>query len=426
MSALTLPDVVDIALGNSPVTRTSWSQARAAAADVGVAKGRYLPTVDFSMAGGPSRAISANPARLPADRTTVTPTVSLQYLLFDFGGRGGAVSAAREALFAADYTHNSSVQQVIFQTESAYFLYQSANGLLAAAAATVENAKANLAAAERRHEVGVATIADVLQAKTALAQAQLQLQSAEGSRQGSRANLALAMGIEANAAFDVAPDTGAPRVQVVAESVDSIIAVAERSRPDVAAARAVARSREASVRVARSALFPALTLGSTAGRSLSNVEALQGRTYALTFGLSFPIFSGLTRQYDVVAAREDAAAAASRADQIRLEAAAQVYTSYFALRTAAQRVATATELLTSATQSEEVARGRYAEGVGSILDVLTAQNALADARAQSVQARWTWYSTLAALARDAGVLSPRGDTPFRFTSDSLGPPRRSP
>lgn len=424
MGALTLPDVVDLALGNSPATRNSWAQARAAAAEVGSVRGRYLPTLDLSAAGGPSRAISANPARLPAERTTFTPTLSLQYLLLDFGGRGGAASASREALFAADFTHNAVVQQVVFQTEQAYFLYQSANGLLAAAVATVENAKANLAAAERRHDVGVATIADVLQAKTALAQAELQRQTAEGTRQGARANLALSMGLEANAPFDVVADSGTPRVQVVAESVDSIIAVAERSRPDVAAARALARSSEASIRIARSALLPALTLGSTAGRSLSNVDALQGRTYALTFGLSVPIFSGLARQYDVVAARENYAAASSRADQLRLQAAAQVYTSYFALRTAAQRVATTAELLTSATQSEEVARGRYAEGVGSILDVLTAQNALADARAQSVQARWTWYSTLAELARDAGVLSPRGDTPFRFTSDLSG--RRSP
>ena len=420
MQELTLTDIVDVALGNSPLSRTSWAQARAAAAELGSARGSYLPTLEADLNGGPARSISANPARLPAERTTFVPSVTLQYLLFDFGGRGGAVSAAREALFAADFSHNAAVQDVILRTEQAYFDYQSATGLLAAAAATVENAKANLAAAEQRHEVGVATIADVLQARTALAQAQLAHQGAEGSRQAARASLALAMGIDANTAFEVAPDSGAPRVQVVAESVDSLIARAERARPDVAAARALARSREASVRVAKAAALPRLTMGSSAGQSLSNVEALKGRTYALTFGLQFPLFSGLARQYDVVAAREDAAVAASRAEQLRLEAVAQVYTSYFALRTAAQRVTTAAELLTSATQSEEVARGRYAEGVGNILDVLTAQNALADARAQSVQARWTWYSTFAQLARDAGVLTPHGDPPIRFTADSSG------
>ena len=77
-------------------------------------------------------------------------------------------------------------------------------------------------------------------------------------------------------------------------------------------------------------------------------------------------------------------------------------------------------LLASATQSEEVARGRYAEGVGSILDLLTAQSALADARAQHVQSRWTWYLALAQLARDVGVLSPRGDPNLAMRPDTAG------
>ncbi|HYW49550.1 MAG TPA: TolC family protein, partial [Gemmatimonadaceae bacterium] len=80
MQQLTLTDVVDLALGNSPATRLSWAQARAAAADYGSANGRYLPTITADVVGGPARAISANPARLPADRRTVVPSVTLQYL----------------------------------------------------------------------------------------------------------------------------------------------------------------------------------------------------------------------------------------------------------------------------------------------------------------------------------------------------------
>ncbi|MHB8839182.1 MAG: TolC family protein, partial [Gemmatimonadaceae bacterium] len=102
---------------------------------------------------------------------------------------------------------------------------------------------------------------------------------------------------------------------------------------------------------------------------------------------------------------------------------AQVWTSYWMLQTATQRVATARDLLTSATRSEEVARGRYAEGVGSILDLLTAQSALADARAQAIQSRWTWYAALAQLARDAGVLGTRGEPNLTLTPGSPGKSR---
>jgi outer membrane protein TolC len=109
---------------------------------------------------------------------------------------------------------------------------------------------------------------------------------------------------------------------------------------------------------------------------------------------------------------------AALADQTRQQVVTQVFVSYYALQTAEQRVATADDLLASAQQSVQVAAGRYREGVGSIIDLLTAQTALANARAQQVQSRWQWYTSLAQLARDAGVLGPRGQMPFSFSADS--------
>ena len=420
-SRLVLSDVVDIALGNSPQTRTTWSQARAAAAGYGSARGRWLPSIDASATGGPTRSISQNPARIPPNRTTIATSLSLQYTLLDFGARGGAMSAAQEGLYAADFTHNATVQSVVLQAEGAYFTYQASRGLREAAARAVETAQANLSAADRRHEVGLATIADVLQAKTAVSQSQLTAQTAEGNVQSARAQLALAMGLDANSSFEVAPDTGAAPVVTVSENVDSLIARAVRERPDVSAARALARQSEALIRATRSAALPSLTVGTSTGQNYSNIAALEGRTYLLTFGLSVPLFNGGSREYDVTAAGENAAAAAARAEQSRLQAVAQVFTSYYALQTATQRVATSAELLTSATRSEEVAEGRYVEGVGSILDLLTAQSVLADARAQSVLARWTWYAVLAQLARDTGVLGPHGEPNLTLTA---GTPRR--
>jgi outer membrane protein TolC len=76
------------------------------------------------------------------------------------------------------------------------------------------------------------------------------------------------------------------------------------------------------------------------------------------------------------------------------------------LKTAAQQVKTARDLYASAQQSEDVALGRYKAGVGSILDLLTAQTAFANARAQEVQARANWFLAMAQLAHDTGSLAP--------------------
>lgn len=412
---LALQDVVDLALQNSPQTRVTWAQARAASATYASARGRFVPSLDANAVGGPTRSVSQNPARIPPDRTSTTVSLQLNYILFDFGARGGNMAAAHEAMFAADFNHNASVQNVALAAEVAYFQYQASRGLVQAAHQAVQTARTNLAAAERRHDVGLATIADVLQARTALAQTQLTEQSAEGSVQAARAALALACGLAANASFDVAPDSTPIVAREVGESVDSIIERATRNRPDVAAARALARQSEHQVRSARSAALPSVTLGANRGEVLSNLAVLEGQTYTMSFGLAIPIFSGLSKESDIATAKENAAAAAARAEQARLAAVAQVFTSYYALKTSTQRVATSADLLASATQSEEVARGRYAEGVGSILDLLSAQNALADARAQAVQARWNWFASLAQLARDAGTLGPRGEPNLTLT-----------
>jgi outer membrane protein len=418
MDRLTVGDVVDLALGNSPQTRNTWSQARAAAAAYASARGHLLPSLEVDASGGPQ----SSPSISPATHSSWAAALNLSYVVLDFGQRGGAMAAAHEALFAADLTHNSTVQGVVLQAESAFFSYQASRGLYDAADTAVKTAQANLDAADRRHDVGLATIADVLQARTALAQSELTLQTAGGNIQAARAQLALALGLAANARFDVAPDTGVAPVMALKENIDSIVERAVRERPDVAAARALARQTEAQVRQARSVALPVVTLGASDGTLGTNVPGYGGSTYALQFGVSVPIFSGFSHEYDIVTAKENAAAAASRADQARLTAISEVFTSYYALQTATQRVSTSAELLTSAVQSEEVARSRYAEGVGSILDLLTAQSALADARAQSVLSRWTWYASLAQLSHDAGVLGTRGESNITLTPATAGRP----
>ncbi|MGZ3490855.1 MAG: TolC family protein, partial [Gemmatimonadaceae bacterium] len=191
-----------------------------------------------------------------------------------------------------------------------------------------------------------------------------------------------------------------------------------RNRPDLAAARAQAAAAASQVRVARAAEFPSLSLGGNAARTYSTPSTFAGPSYTVTLGLSLPIFNGFSHQYDVAAARAQADAISALADQTRQDVITQVFVSYYALQTAEQRVATADDLLVSAQQSVQVAAGRYREGVGSIIDLLTAQTALANARAQQVQSRWQWYTSLAQLARDAGVLGAHGDTPFPFSADS--------
>jgi outer membrane protein len=412
LARLSLADVVDLSLRNNPATRISWAQALTAADEYGATRGALFPSVTADVASTRSLALST-PQRPAGVRTQYGPTLSLSYLVLDFGGRGDRIDVARKTAVAASFTHNVVVQNTILATESAVFNHLGTVALRDAQRVVVAEATTNLAAAQDRHEVGLATIADVLQAKTALSQAQLALETLDGAIDVSRGAVAVAMGLPATTQFDVPEVAASDSVQFISQSVDSLIAIAEQARPDLAVARAQVASAAANVRAMRSANRPSLLLTTNNGYTQTVATAgstgLSGNTYSVTLGLQFPVFTGFTNEYHTREASDQLVAASARASQTQQQIMLEVLTAYSGLQTATRRVHTAADLLASAQQSEQVALGRYREGVGSIVDLLIAQSALADARAQSIQTRWQWRQALAQLAHDVGTLGIHGE-----------------
>ena len=418
---LTLGEIVDIGLRNNAATRLAWANAQTAAAAYGSQRGEWLPTIDGDVTATRLKTV-ASQGRTAVQQSVITPSVTLSYLVFDFGGRGGRVEGARQQLLASGFTHNAAIQDVVLQIQVAYFQYLADRSLLGAQRTTLAEAQANLEAAEERRRVGLATIADVLQARTAASQAQLDLQTTEGSVQTARGALALALGLPANLPYDVDSAAAARPVGQLSDSVDALIASALRGRPDLAAARSEAEAARAGIGEARSSLLPSISFTATGARTYATQIPNGANSYNLSLGLAIPLFNGFSRQYDLRAAQYQAEAASARTETIRQQVVYQVFSAYYALQTSTRRVRTAGDLIASAQQSSEVARARYKEGVGTVLDLLAAQSALAAARAQQVDARLAWSVSLAQLAHDAGVLDPQGGHTLRLTSDTTTVP----
>ncbi|HVX87298.1 MAG TPA: TolC family protein [Gemmatimonadales bacterium] len=418
-NALTLTDVVDIALHNNPATRISWSNARAAAARLGAARGDYLPTAQVDLRANTLQTAGTQ-GTSSVQQTTYGPSASFTWLLFDLN-RGSSITSARNALLAADWTHNAAVQDVVLQVGRAYYTYAASRALLQAQQATKAEADTNLMAAEERRRVGLATIAEVLQARTAAAQALLDLQRTEGDVAATRGALAVSTGLPANAEFDVDSLAGTGPIGAIVDSVDALIALARANRPDLAAAAATWRQSAADARAAYAKRLPALTAQGNAGRTYLSGTSTPRESYSVGVGLSIPIFNGFTWEYEAEAAREAARAQAARVDQLGQRAVLEVFTDYYALRTATQSVRTTEELYASAEESAQAALGRYRAGVGSLLELLTAESALGNARALKIQARLSWNTALLQLAHDVGVLDARGGHALRIAPDTTAP-----
>jgi outer membrane protein len=403
-------EVVDLALCQNPSTNEAWANARVQAAQVGVAQAAFLPALDGKLSGN----------RLNSEGSTTTDqrsaSLTLSWLLYDFGARSATLENARQLLSAAASTLDATVQIVFLNALQSYYNTQAARAAVTAARESERASRESLTAAEVRYRVGSGTPADRLQAQTAWSQATLNRIKAEGVLQSLYGTLANVMGLDAGRPLrlvDIPESLPESAFRRDSREIEALIAEARDRRPDLRAAEAQFKAAQSTVDYTRAAGLPTLSFGSgpswletrgNGGNGGNGSNSITSHSNAIGLTLTLPIFSGFSTTYKVRSAQARADVAAAQRDSLRLQVALDVWSSYQSLITASQTITTSADLLASAEQSERVALGRYKAGVGSILDVLNAQSALAAARLQRIQARLDWHVSRATLAKAVGAL----------------------
>jgi len=388
-------EAVDLALCNHPQTREQWANARAQAAQLGVARAGWLPSVD-------ARAGVTRNFNETQDFTQRSAALNLSWLLLDGGQRAAGIDNATRLLDAALATRDATVQALFLAALQTYYNAQATRAAVQAAQEAERSAQESLAAAELRYRVGAGTPAERLQAQTAASQARLNRQRAEGEARTALGSLANALGLPAQTPLQLAE---APPVSGEAgfrKDLEALIAAAIERRPDLKAAEAQVQAAAAAVTVARAQGLPTLSLA--AGPSWQRVDGVNSHSGTLGLTLNVPLFTGFATTYRVRAAEAQQEARAAQRDRLRNQVSLDVWKAYQSLGTATEALQTTRDLVASAEQSERVALGRYKAGVGSVLDLLSAQTALAQARVQRIQAELDWKVYRAALAQSMGAL----------------------
>ncbi len=141
--AYTLAELIDLAEQHNPETRLAWQQAKARAAALGIARGALFPTLAAVAVGSTARVqVLLNSDFYRQTYGAFSPELHVEYLIFDFGGRGGAIDAAKANLLAANLAFNDTHLKIIFQVTSAYYRLLNAMGQMDAAEASLKNAQA--------------------------------------------------------------------------------------------------------------------------------------------------------------------------------------------------------------------------------------------------------------------------------------------
>ncbi len=399
-ASLGLTDVVNQALCHNPLTREVWANARFQAAQVGVARAAWLPGISAALNAGRERS-NRTGSESPANYRSAE--IALSYLIYDFGARDAALENARQLFAAASASRDSTLQSVFHGAVQAYYQVLAARAALQAAIQSERANEESFRAADARYGVGSATPADQLQARTAFSQASLTRIQAEGGLRVAEGSLAAFIGRDANQAVLLAPSAAPAPGVAMEQNVAALIELARERRPDLRAAEARVEAAKANAEAVAASGKPNLSLGVSSGNSRSGSDP-SVNTSALGVTLNIPIFTGFSTTYRVRAAEAQIETSAAQRDRLRLQVALDVWNAHHNLLTSAQSLRSSADLLASAQQSERVALGRYKAGVGSILDVLTAQSALANALQQRVQAEFNWNLARATLALAVGNL----------------------
>lgn len=401
---LSLSDVVERALCNNPQTRVAWLNARIQAAQVGAAESSYLPTINITGSTNQNTLQASSTANTAVSYNTQNATASASYLLFNFGGRESNIENARQVLIALNFTQDATLQTVFLLALQSYYQLLANQGAVNAAKEAEISALESLNAATARYSIGVATPADKLQAQTAYSQAVLNRIQAEGNANISTGVLANSMGLDANQPITLAPLPNQPPIEQFEKDVTQLITEARRQRPDLFASEAQIRAARANLNSVRASGLPSFSLSASYGFNNNSLYITSTQSTAYGLSATIPIFTGFSTTYRIRAAEEQVENQMAQHELLSQQVALDVWKGYQALVTDTEAVKSSADLLASATQSEAMARGRYKAGVGSILDLLTAQTALASAQQQNILAIYNWYIAKATLAQSLGQL----------------------
>jgi outer membrane protein len=403
---ITLDDAIALAQRNAPTAVQARGQARTSAAAVRSSYAAFLPSISLS-AGG-SRTFTAE-----GDRTYVDPNgqiitaaedwsyssgLSFGMTLFEGGRRLYDVRSARANLDAASANEVSQRYDVALQVSQQYFAVLAAREAEAAAQSQLEQAEQQLAAAAARTRAGAATRSDSLRSVVQVGNAQLALLTARN--QLASANAALTRLV---AAPDLVTATTDPALDAIVALPDS--ATLDRmlaQSPAVLEADAARVAARAAGRAARSPYLPTVSLnysrrGSGEDSRLGLGDADYGYRGSLSLNVTYPLFNQLTREENVVRASvaEDVAEAQLRDAQLR--AREDLTSALGTLETAEQRIRIGAVSVTAAEEDLRVVQQRYNLGASTLLDVLTSQTQLNQARSDLIQARFDYRVARAQL-----------------------------
>ena len=304
--------------------------------------------------------------------------------------RWAARASADHRARAAGWSERRTVEATDFRTRVLYYEALRVRERVAAAKAAREAAREVVRQFERRHDEGLLTRADLLQARAEHEATRAEVAAVRQAAREAGVTLAVHLGWSP----DTIPlATGRPAEPRPVRSP----ALAPDERADVRAAAEQVRAAEAGVSSARLSFLP--TLGTFATWSSHATEPLggDGTDWTVGVGLRWSVFEGLGRKAELERARAELTAARLAHDRLVREARGEVVSARHGLTAAREAHRAAGAAREAAIAGRDLMRRRFGEGLATPAELLQAEARARRAETRSVDALARYHIARARL-----------------------------
>lgn len=399
---ITLDEAVQLGQRHAPLAVQARGQLRTSDVTVRSAFASFLPSVNLSAArlyqGGARRFQSdqlADSIR-PESPWSSSGDASLSLELFDGGSRFFELRRARAEQGAAEANDVNQRFRIALDVKQAFYDGLAARESEGAARAQLEQARSQMQTATARMAAGAATKSDSLRTAIQIGNAQLALITAQNALRTAEATLTRLVATP----FPVTPVDDALDPQPMALDSVSLEQLA-LDGPAVRQASAQWQVARAGQKAARSSYFPRISMTYSRGANGQDLKYGWGDPFEystnLRFSASYPIFDRLNREELRVRADVQETNAEAALRDARFATRQQLSQFLGALRTAEARIAIQSSSVAAAEEDVRVQQQRYAVGASRLLDLLTSQTELNNARLALIQARYDYRIAKAQL-----------------------------
>jgi outer membrane protein TolC len=313
-----------------------------------------------------------------------------------------AFRAARETAHESDLIAQDARDQVTLAVGAAYLQVVASQARLTSARAQLDTAEAlyNQTSAEQR--VGVAAQIDVNRAQVDVLTQRQRLVSLQTDLARQKINLARLTGLPPTDQYEIAGDV--PYAAPPPMAMEAAIAEALAARADVKAADAAVRAAEQRRTAASAERLPSVFVNADYGAIGNSFSDARG-TFLVAGTVRVPLWEGGRVEGQVQLTAAVLRQRRAERENIRAQVVADVRNAWLEVQAATSQVELARTNASTLRETLGLTRQRFNAGITDSLDVVRAQEALATADLDTINAVFAHNLAKLALARALGVSS---------------------